>query len=310
MSAPVGKGDKKELPRIRDRISFLYLEHCTIGRKDNAITSTNADGVIEIPSASLGVLMLGPGTRVTHRAMELLGDSGCCVEWVGEGGIKLYACGQPLTHSSHFLMEQARLSSNIHTRLDVARKMYELRFPGEDFTGMTMQQLRGREGTRVKRAYREAALSNGMKWSGREYDSTDFDASDAVNQSLSVANSCLYGIVDSVIHALGCSPGLGFIHIGHDRSFVFDIADLYKVEMTIPLAFQVAASHPDDISGCTRRRFRDQLVGKQFLARVVTDVTYLIMGKHVETDSDGNVLFLWDENLVAVESGRMYGCDE
>jgi CRISPR-associated protein Cas1 len=241
--------------------------------------------------------------------MELLGDLGCCVEWVGENGIKYYAAGQPLTHSCHLLMEQARLSSNIHLRLRVARKMYEMRFPGEDFSHMTMQQLRGREGTRVKHAYREASKRTGVEWNGRVYDVDNFDSSDDVNKALSVANACLYGLIHSVIHAIGCSPGLGFIHVGHDRSFVYDIADLYKVEMTIPLAFEIAAQKVNDIAGATRRGFRDSLVGTRFMARVVADVCYLLLGEDVYVEYDGNSLFLWDEKEVVAESGRMYGQD-
>jgi CRISPR-associated protein Cas1 len=309
MAAPVGKGDKYELPRIGDRISFLYLEHATVSRKDGSITVTDVNGIMEVPAASVGLLMLGPGISITHRAMELLGDLGCCVEWVGENGIKYYAAGQPLTHSCHLLMEQARLSSNIHLRLRVARKMYEMRFPGEDFSHMTMQQLRGREGTRVKHAYREASKRTGVEWNGRVYDVDNFDSSDDVNKALSVANACLYGLIHSVIHAIGCSPGLGFIHVGHDRSFVYDIADLYKVEMTIPLAFEIAAQKVNDIAGATRRGFRDSLVGTRFMARVVADVCYLLLGEDVYVEYDGNSLFLWDEKEVVAESGRMYGQD-
>jgi len=301
---PIGRRNKQELPRIKDRISFLYLEHCTVGRSDNYITATDEKGIITIPSASIGMLMLGPGTRVTHRAMELLGDSGCSVSWVGEKGIRFYAGGRPLTTSTCLLMIQAKKVSNIHTRLAVARKMYEMRFPGEDFSGMTMQQLRGREGTRVKRAYREAASQYGVEWNGRNYDPDDFGASDAVNQALSVANSCLYGIVESVITALGCSPGLGFIHVGHSRSFVYDISDLYKTELTIPIAFRAASTGSGMSSKAVRMAFREQIVGKNIHERIATDIMTLLSAEG-ETDSDGE-LYLWDDKEAAVDSGHMY----
>ena len=156
--------------------------------------------------------MLGPGVSVTHRAMELIGENGATVVWVGENGIRMYACGKPLTHSSLLLQRQARLVSNTRTRLAVARRMYQMRFPDEDVSGLTMQQLRGREGTRVRRVYRELSEETGVEWDKRTYDPNDFDAGSEINKALSAAHACLYGIAHAVIVALGCSPGLGFVH--------------------------------------------------------------------------------------------------
>jgi CRISPR-associated protein Cas1 len=183
--------------------------------------------------------------------------------------------------------------------------MYEMRFPGEDFRSMTMQQLRGREGTRVKKAYRTAAEQYGLQWNGREYDPNDFSSSDSVNQALSVANSCLYGVVQSVIMALGCSPGLGFIHVGHSRSFVYDIADLYKTELTIPLAFKIASENHMNISSSVRRGFRDQIIGSGLLKRIASDIIILLDEEHAE-EAPENELFLWDDEEMIVRSGHMY----
>ena len=202
----------QSLPTVRDRISFLYLERCLISRQDGAITVTDARGTVHVPAASLGTLLLGPGTNVSHRAMELIGDSGTSVVWVGEQGVRYYAHGRPLTHSSRLLISQAELVSNVRTRITVARQMYQLRFPQEDVSELTMQELRGREGARIRAVYRAAAKQTGVPWRGREYDPADFAGSDAVNMALSAAHACLYGVVHSVIVALGCSPGLGFIH--------------------------------------------------------------------------------------------------
>ena len=120
------------LPKVRERISFIYLERCVINRQENAITITDARGTVFLPSAVLSVIMLGPGTKITHRAMELLGDSGVTSIWVGEYGVRYYAHGRPLTHTSKLLLAQANLVTNSRTRIDVARKMYAMRFPGED----------------------------------------------------------------------------------------------------------------------------------------------------------------------------------
>ena len=146
--------DLQALPQVRDRMTFLYLEHCTLGRQDGAITVTDEKGIVQIPAAGISVLLLGPGTRVTHRAMELMGDTGVGAVWVGEHGVRYYAHGRPLTTHSRMLIRQAELVSNHRKHLDVVRKMYQLRFPEEDVSHLTMQQLRGREGSRVRNVYR------------------------------------------------------------------------------------------------------------------------------------------------------------
>ena len=153
------------LPQVRDRMTFLYLEHCTLGRQDGAITVTDENGIVHIPAAAISVLLLGPGTRVTHRAMELMGDTGVGAVWVGEHGVRYYAHGRPLTTRANLLLRQAELVSNTRKHLAVVRKMYQLRFPGEDVSQLTMQQLRGREGSRMRRVYREASKATGVPWS-------------------------------------------------------------------------------------------------------------------------------------------------
>lgn len=297
------------LPTVRDRFSFLYLERCTINRQDGAITVTDARGTVHVPAASLGVLMLGPGSTISHRAIELIGDTATSVIWVGERGVRYYAHGQPLTHSAHLLIRQAELVSNTRSRIAVARHMYQLRFPDEDVSKLSMQQLRGREGARIRAVYRKVSQDTGVHWKGRVYNPNDFGGSDAVNMALSAAHACLYGVVHSVIVALGCSPGLGFIHTGHERSFVYDIADLYKAELTIPIAFQVAAEQPKDIGGTTRRRVRDAIADGRILETVVRDIRALLLDKEEAQDErlDVNIVRLWDDRTGAVAHGVSYG---
>jgi len=265
---------------------------------------------VHIPAAALGALLLGPGTQISQQAIVLLAESGATAVWVGEEGVRYYAHGRPLTHSSRLLEAQAALVVNQSKRLAVAREMYAMRFPGEDCSGLTMQQLRGREGARIRRTYREHAKRTGIAWSGREYDVEDFAAGDLVNQALSAANTSLYGVVHSVIVALGCSPGLGFIHTGHVRSFVYDIADLYKVELTIPLAFDLAAENAVDIGGAARRALRDRFHGGAFLERCVQDIRHLLLpdeeAESVEHETRENVVMLWDGSQRFVAGGTLY----
>lgn len=298
-----------ELVRVSDRLTFLYLERCTIHRDDNAITATDERGVVHVPAAATATFLLGPGTRVTHQAMMLLAESGATAVWVGEHGVRYYAHGRPLGRTSRLLDAQARLVSNRDNRLAVARNMYAMRFPDEDTSKLTMQQLRGREGARVRRCYREHATRTGIDWSGRNYNPDDFTAGDAVNQSLSAATTCLYGMAHAVVVALGCSPGLGFIHTGHDRSFVFDVADLYKAEMAIPVAFDVASQDVDDIPGVTRRIMRDRIHQAKLVSRCAHDVARLLLDDAAADQADqlyADVVHLWDGSDGTVASGQSW----
>lgn len=304
----IEKPDLQTLPQIKDRMSFLYLERCMINRQDGALTVTDVRGTVHVPAASLSVLLLGPGTNISHRAMELAGDTGFSIVWVGEQGVRYYAHGNPLSHSARLLIRQAELVSNTRTRVAVARCMYQMRFPGENVLSLTMQQLRGREGARVRSIYRKASKETGVPWNGREYDPNDFNASDPVNMALSAAHVCLYGVVHSVIVALGCSPGLGFVHTGHERSFVYDIADLYKGTLTIPLAFKIAAEQPEDIASVTRHRVRDAIADGHLLKQTVKDIRDLILGElTAEEEPEVNVLHLWDDKKGLVPNAVSYG---
>ncbi len=298
-----------DLVRVQDRLTFIYLERCQIHRDANAITSTDERGIIHIPAATLGALLLGPGTTVSQQAMVLMAESGSTVVWVGEEGVRYYAHGRSLSHSSRLLEAQARLMVNERSRLRVAREMYAMRFEGEDVKGLTMQQLRGREGARVRRAYRENAARTGVPWTKREYDVEDFEGSDYVNQALSAANTSLYGVVHSVIVALGCAPGLGFVHTGHTRSFVYDIADLYKADLTIPLAFDLAAQKPLDVGAEARRALRDLMHGGAFLDRCVRDIRHLLLEDDTEPDPADDVVELWDGSRGSVPGGTGYGAE-
>ena len=303
------KPELAELPQVSDRMSFVYLEHCVINREDSAVKVTDMDGDVFIPAAAITTLLLGPGCRITHRAMELIGDSGIGVVWVGEHGVRYYAHGRALNSHTRLLVKQAELVSNTRKHLAVVRKMYQMRFPNEDVSGLTLQQLRGREGSRVRATYREYSKKWNIPWTGREYDPEDFTSGTPVNQALSAGNVCLYGLAHSVICALGCSAGLGFVHVGHECSFAYDIADLYKAETTIPIAFEMAAKVqnefadkiPQDFSGMIRRRLRDEIVKRRLLERMVHDIKFLLSDSD-DGEEGEKAVYLWDR----VENGRQY----
>lgn len=308
------KPELMQLPQIGDRMTFIYLEHCTINQEDSAVKVTDLDGTIYIPSAAITVLILGPGTSVTHRAMELIGDSGIGVVWVGEHGVRYYAHGRSLNAHTKLLLKQAELVTNKRKHLDVVKKMYSMRFPNEDVSKLTLQQLRGREGSRVRQAYKNASKEWNVPWNGRIYNVDDFSSGDPVNQALSAGNACLYGLAHSVICALGCSSGMGFVHVGHECSFAYDIADLYKSYTTIPIAFEMAAmvsnkfegKIPSDYSGMVRRKLRDVIVKEHLLEKMVKDIKYLLSCEQDDKFEQTEAVYLWDNLNGIVENGKQY----
>ncbi|NEC27308.1 type I-E CRISPR-associated endonuclease Cas1 [Streptomyces sp. SID8111] len=298
----------RQLTRTAERLSFVYLERCTVHRDANAITAQDAEGTTHVPSATIGTLLLGPGTRVTHQAMSVLGETGAAVCWVGEHGVRFYASGRALNRSSALMEAQARQWANPRSRLTVAREMYRLRFPDEDPAGLTRQELLGREGKRVKDCYRAEAARTGIPWKGRRYTPGDFTDGDPVNQAVTAAAQCMYGIAHAVVTSLGCSPALGFVHSGHELSFVLDIADLYKTAIGIPVAFDVAAQDEEDIGPRTRRALRDRINETSLLDRCVDDIKRLLLpdtAAPVASD-DRDVVTLQSDGGRQVASGVNY----
>lgn len=302
----------RHLTRTAERLSFIYLERCTVHRDANAITAEDADGTTHIPSATIGTLLLGPGTRITHQAMSVLGETGACVIWVGEHGVRYYAGGRALSRSAALLEAQATQWANVRSRIAVARAMYHLRFPDEDPARLTRHELLGREGTRVRDCYRAQVARTGVPWNGRKYTPGDFTSGDPVNQAITAAAQCMYGVAHAVVASLGCSPGLGFVHSGHELSFVLDIADLYKTDIGIPLAFDVAAEAEEDVGSRTRRALRDRINETRLLDRCVRDIKGLLLPDDRSSDPGENTdrVTLQSDRGLNVASGVNYGTDE
>ena len=264
--------DLHQLPKFRDALSYLYVEHVKIDQEEHSIALHDEQGVTPVPVAGLAVLMLGPGTRITHAAIRALADNNCLVIWCGEQNVRFYAFGMGGTRSSAALLHQARLVSNERTCLEVVMRMYRMRFKETLAENLTVQQLRGMEGIRVRETYARMSRETGVPWTGRSYDRRDWRSTDPVNRALSAANSCLYGLCHAAILSVGYSPALGFIHTGKQLSFVYDIADLYKAEVTIPVAFQVAAAAAADLEREVRLRLRDTFRESRLLSRIIPDI--------------------------------------
>lgn len=260
------------LPKVRDSWSYLYVEHARIEQEAKAIAIHDAVGMVPVPCASLGILMLGPGTSISHAAIRTLAENGCLVLWTGEEGVRFYAQGLGETRSARNLMRQARLWADPALRLRVVFRMYQMRFSEPLPPDLTLQQIRGMEGARVRDAYARASRETGVPWRGRSFQRRNWSATDPINRALSCANSCLYGICHAAIVSLGYSPGLGFIHTGKMLSFVYDIADLFKFDTVVPIAFRIAARSPREPEREVRLACRDLFRSEKLLGRIIPTI--------------------------------------
>ena len=276
--------DYQSLPRLKDSISYVYVEHAIIEQEDSSVVAIQKDGRIAIPVSSVTCLMLGPGTSVTHAAIKAAAENGCMIAWCGENVSHFYSCGTGETRSADNIILQAKLCMNEDSRLEVAKRMYIRRFGDISDFSYTLKQLRGMEGIRVREAYRIASRVTGVPWNGRTYKNNDWNHQDRVNMALSQANSILYSICQAAIVSLGYSTALGFIHTGKQLSFVYDIADLYKATISIPAAFNAVkyTGTDGDLSSAVRRTCRNFIQRERLLKRIPDDLEWIFQVKNRE----------------------------
>ncbi|PWV65549.1 type I-E CRISPR-associated endonuclease Cas1e [Plasticicumulans acidivorans] len=259
----------KPLP-MKERVSLVFLRYGELDVIDGAFVLIDANGVRkQIPIGAIACVMLEPGTRVSHAAAALAARVGTLLVWIGEGGVRLYASGQPGGARADRLLYQARLALDEAARLKVVRKMYALRFGEEPPTRRSVEQLRGIEGVRVRKIYQTMAAQYGVAWDGRRYDPHAWDMSNTVNKCLSAATACLYGISEAAVLAAGYAPAVGFIHTGKPLSFVYDVADIVKFDTVIPIAFQIARRDPRDPEREVRLACRDAFRQNKVLGRLI-----------------------------------------
>ena len=272
------KASKADLPLLRDRYPFIYLEHGRLEVDDSSIKWISADReVFRIPAATISTLLLGPGTSVTHEAIKVLAETNCTVCWVGEDSLRFYGVGQSPTATTYNLKKQLTLASDPEKSLAVARKMFASRFPKEEIAGKNLRELMTLEGSRVKQLYIELAEKYFVHWSGRSYKAGEFQLSDITNQLITSANAALYALVSSIIYSLGLSPHIGFIHSGSPLPFVYDIADLYKADLVFDLAFALTG----EMAGVYNRAlalsgFRKKVIEFDFMKKCPADIINLL----------------------------------
>ena len=242
MSLP-GLPPPRPIP-LKDRSSLVFVERAQLDVADGAFVAVNADGTrTQIPIGGLAGVMLEPGARISHAAIALAARTGTLITWVGEAGVRLYSAGQPGGARADRLLWQASLALDDAARLRVVRKMYALRFGEEAPQRRSIDQLRGIEGVRVRKSYELLAQVHGVRWTRRSYDPKDWEAGDVANRCLSAATACLHGLTEAAVLAAGYAPAIGFLHTGKPLSFVYDIADLWKLDTVVPEAFRIAGQH-------------------------------------------------------------------
>lgn len=266
----------KPIP-IKERLAILYIEKGQLDVLDGAFVVVDKSGIrTHIPIGGVACLMLEPGTRVSHAACALAARVGTLLVWIGEAGVRLYSAGQPGGARADRLLYQAKLALDPDLRLMVVRKMYALRFGEEPPQRRSVEQLRGIEGARVRETYKRIAAKYGVEWKARNYDVSDWDKGDLPNRCLSSATSCLYGIAEASVLAAGYAPAIGFIHTGKPLSFVYDVADVYKFETVVPVAFRIAAKKPHNPEQQVRIACRDVFRESRLLEKLIPGIEEML----------------------------------
>jgi CRISP-associated protein Cas1 len=293
------------IPRVIDQLSYCYLQMCRIVQDDTGVAAhietTQGPGRTYLPTAAIACLLLGPGTNITRDAVITFTRHGTHIVFVGTAGVRCYSTFTGATDSRH-LMRMATIATNEAERLTAAKHLYLKRFPMELPTEVTLDQLRGLEGARMKATYRTLAKRYGIRFT-RQYTPGDLAASDTVNIALTAGNAALYGIVGAALGSLGIHPGLGIVHSGTSRALIYDIADLYKTELVLPLAFALHQSTNPERD--MRAAFRDKLTLLKLMPRIVHDILELLGEKPdvepaLQTQPD---LSLWDPDHPAIAAG-------
>jgi CRISPR-associated protein Cas1 len=233
--------DKTRMPHAA-RHGLLWLDRGRLDVEAGCLHFVTAGGALpsgdyQIPQQALSMILLGPGSSVTHDALRLLAHQGTGLAAIGEGGVRLYTAPPLMAATSALARRQAELWARPQSRIAVARRMYAIRL-GEVLPAIReIEILRGIEGDRVKKAYRQVAEEFGIEWKGRRYDRANPGNADLPNQAINHASSAVVSAAGIACMAVAAIPQLGFIHEDSSQAFVLDIADLFRDGVTLRIAF-------------------------------------------------------------------------
>lgn len=279
------KVTRESLPQIKDQYPFIYLERGRLEIDDSSVKWIDADkNVVPLPVATINTILLGPGTTVTHDAVRTAVSANCSICWVGEDSLLFYAAGFVPTSNTRNLKHQIKLAADAKRRAEVARRMFARRFPDAELKGKSLKEMMGMEGHRVRALYRDKAEHYGVGWKGRDFVPGKFQLGDTTNRILTACNAALYGILCSAVHSLGYSPHIGFIHSGSPLPFIYDLADLYKEELSIDLSFSLTkelAGRYDKYK--VADAFRARVIDMKLLTSVPNDVQQMLGGRNASS---------------------------
>ena len=202
-------------------------------------------GDYAIPFQMVSVLLLGPGTTVSHDALRLCARHGTALIAVGEDGVRAYTAPPIGPDESATARRQVQLWADEEQRIHTARRLYAWRL-GEVLPHRDLNALRGIEGARMRALYQTIARQYGVRWDRRSYKRDVPDWADLPNQAINHAATAVEAAATIAVISVGALPHLGFIHEDSGISFVLDIADLYRGEVTLPVAFAAVKEHERD----------------------------------------------------------------
>lgn len=272
---------RETLPQLKEKLPFIYLEAGRLEVDDSSVKWIDSTGnVVRLPIATISALLLGFGTTVTHAAVKACASANCTLCWVGEDSLLFYASGMSPTSNTRNFKKQMLLAADKTKSLSVARNMFNFRFPESDTANKTLKELMGMEGYRVKKLYADMAEKYQVGWKGRSYTPNNFELSDTTNKILTSANAALYAIISSAVFSLGYSPYIGFVHSGSPLPFIYDLADLYKENLTIDMAFSLTkdmAAYYDKY--ILLHEFRKRIIEARLLENLPDDIHKILTVK-------------------------------
>ena len=271
-----------------DRHGLLWLSRGALTVRDGTLRfdrkmppdrdSSLETGEYGIPFQSLSMILLGPGTTVSHDALRLMARHGTALVAVGEDGVRCYTAPPLMPDTSETARRQMNAWGDPQTRLTVARKMYAIRL-GEVLPERDITALRGIEGARMRRTYQTVAQRYGIVWRGRRYDRGDPLSADIPNQCINHASVAVTAAAVIAVTATGAIPQLGFIHEQSGDAFPLDIADLFRDSVLLPAAFRSAKaifSNPSlSVERYTRRKTGEMLRDERIIPKMIDRIKTL-----------------------------------
>ena len=269
-----------------DRYGLLWLDRGNLGVDSGCLRFVTAGGCLEpgdyqIPHQSVSMILLGPGSTISHDALRLLARHGTLMAAVGEGGVRLYTAPPLGPDRSKLARQQAMLWADPAQRLDIARRMYAWRL-GKVLPHRDITILRGIEGARMKETYKLVAKRFSVPWHGRRYDRANPTGADVPNQAINHAATAVQAAAAIAVTSLSALPQLGFIHEESDQAFVLDIADLFRDHVTLPVAFSAASEAETStmtIDRIVRRNMATTFRRKKVISNMIDRIKDLFDGE-------------------------------